>query len=250
MDAQVVAGLDRAVFAPGGYPSEEALQALELTLRTKPFMWGDAFTALGSVKTRMFENEGFALNVLDYCLGFCDPGSRAASNLNEVLTLGGSVWEVRPASTGCQLSRRTIGPVPEAIDDLRTINERAHAHLLAAWAKLMGRSSDPSSAYREAVRAVEVVAAPVVTPADPKATLGTIIAAMKAKPSKWTVDLEKATPEQVLGMLQMIWQAQFDRHGTDDESVPLNVSQGQADAAVHIAIALTRLFAGGHIKAV
>ena len=114
----------------------------------------------------------------------------------------------------------------------------------------MGRSPDPSSAYREAIRAVEVVAGPVVKPGDSKATLGTIISALRDKPSKWTVDLEKASPEQVTEMLAMLWQSQFDRHGTDDESVPLNVSQEQADAAVHIAIALTRMFAGGHIKAV
>lgn len=48
-------------------------------------------------------------------------------------------------------------------------------------------------------------------------------------------------------MLAMIWQSQFDRHGTHDESVPLSVSQEQADAAVHISLALVRLFAGGHI---
>ena len=114
----------------------------------------------------------------------------------------------------------------------------------------MGRNPDPSRAYNEAIRAVEVVAAPVVIPDDPKATLGKIIKAMEDKPSKWTVDLVEATPEQVTGMAAMIWQAQFDRHGTDDEDVPLNVSQEQADAAVHVAIALVRLFAGGHITRV
>jgi hypothetical protein len=114
----------------------------------------------------------------------------------------------------------------------------------------MGRNPDPSGAYREAIRAVEVVAAPMVAPNDTLVTLGKIIGTLRANPEKWTVDLAEATTQQVTEMAAMIWQSQFDRHGTHDESVPLNVSQEQADAAVHISIALVRLFAGGHITRV
>jgi len=176
-----------------GYPSEERLQALEVTLRMDPGLsWREP---LSSLMTRMFEDQAFSLDVIDYVLRECEPGTEAAFNMNAILTLGGSVWEVQPVEIQggqrCQLGQRAIGPVAEAIESVHTINERAHAHLLAAWGKLMGRNPDPSGAYREAVRAVEVVAGPVVKPGD---------------------------------------------------------SKEQADAAVHIAIALTRLFAGGHIR--
>ena len=76
----------------------------------------------------------------------------------------------------------------------------------------MGRNPDPSSAYREAIRAVEVVAAPVVIPGDSLATLGKIIKAMKDKPEKWTVDLAEASPQQVTELAAMIWQSQFEHH--------------------------------------
>jgi hypothetical protein len=74
-------------------------------------------------------------------------------------------------------------------------------------------------------------------------TLGKVIAAIRAAPDKWTFVLgTDATP--LADMAALIWRSQFDRHGTDDASVPLNVSQREADAAVHIAIALVRIFAG------
>jgi hypothetical protein len=196
----------------------------------------------------MWESEQFALDVTDFMLARCSPGSPAARDLDAILIQGGSVFEVRPdGADGCQLVRRSLGPVPNAIEDVRSTSQRAHAHLLAAWGKLMGRSPDPSGAYREAIRAVEAVARPVVTPNDRLATLGKIIGELRAAPTKWKVDLAEGTSEQVTEMAAMLWQSQFDRHGTDDESVPLNVSQEQADAAVHVAIALVRLFAGGHI---
>jgi hypothetical protein len=50
-------------------------------------------------------------------------------------------------------------------------------------------------------------------------------------------------------MAALVWKSQFDRHGTDDASLPLNVSQAEADAAVHISIALVRIFAGRLIDA-
>jgi hypothetical protein len=228
------------------------LQSLEVALRTAPLSWASPEHALDSLFTRMWEDEEFALNVLDYALHFCPRDGARATDLNVILYQAGSVWEVQPAveGAGCQLARRAIGPLPEVIEEVRNVNQRAHAHLLSAWGKLMGRDPDPSGAYREAIRAVEVVAAPVVTPDDPKATLGKIIPAIRAKPEKWTVDLVEATPTQVADTAAMIWQGQFDRHGTADENVPLNVSQEQADAAVHVSIALVRLFAGGHIRPV
>jgi hypothetical protein len=233
-----------------GYPDETFLRELESSLRVeKPLHWSDVYAARASMVTRMWEREEFALDVLDFRLAGCEPGSPAARSLDAILIQGGSVFEVGSRDTGgCQLVRRSVGPVRDAIDGVRSESQRAHTHLIQAWNRLMGRNPDPSSAYREAIRAVEVVAAPVVTPDDPSPTLGKIISALRDKPAKWTLDLAEARPEQVTEMAAMIWQSQFDRHGTHDESVPLNVSQEQADAAVHIALALVRLFAGGHMK--
>lgn len=115
--------------------------------------------------------------------------------------------------------------------------------MTTAWNRLEGRNPDPSGAYREAIRAIECVAKPVITPNDSLATLGKMIGAMRSNPKKWTFVLgTDAGP--VADMAALVWKSQLDRHGTDDESVPLNVSQEEADAAVHVSIALVRIFAG------
>lgn len=75
-----------------------------------------------------------------------------------------------------------------------------------------------------------------------------MIADIRNKPAKWTVVLEGASMENVADLASMIWTSQLDRHGTDDETVPLSVSQDEADAAVHLAIGLVRLFVGGQVK--
>ncbi|HEV2945084.1 MAG TPA: hypothetical protein VGX26_08230 [Solirubrobacteraceae bacterium] len=255
MFQSVVNWIDEAIYEPRGRqtaPSEPLLLAAEASLHVT-FDWSSGpfsarMTALDYVK----RNGEFGLDFLDFLLSNLRGKMALAAGLNVVLTRAGSAWEVQAVDPprSFDLVRRAIGPVSEAIDDIRPISQRAHAHLMSAWSKLMGRNPDPSGAYREAIRAVEVVAAPVVIPSDDRATLGTIIGALRDKPEKWTVDLAEATPEQVKDMAAMIWQSQVDRHGTDDESVPLNVSQEQADAAVHISIALVRLFAGGHITRV
>jgi hypothetical protein len=168
--------------------------------------------------------------------------NQEAQKLGDMLDSGRSAWRVteRP-SGGWQLVRRSLGPVVEAISSLAGPSQRAH--LVAAWDALTRRHPDTSAAYREAVRAVEAAAKPVVLPNDSLATLGKMIAAIDAKPTKWHFVL--GSPEDVSAMCKLLWTSQLDRHGTDDESVPLNVSYEQADAAVHLALTLVRYFAGG-----
>jgi hypothetical protein len=254
MFQSVARWIDDCIYERTGHssrPNEQLLLEAEAALRAT-FSWGQgAFSARTSMLAKVRSDGEFGLNFLDFILSKVTLGT-TAEELDGILIQAGSAWEVRDAipPRHYELVRRAIGPVADAIEDIRPVSSRAHAHLVIAWSKLMGRAPDPSGAYREAIRAVEVVAAPVVTPNDSLATLGKIIKALRDKPEKWTVDLGEATTEQVTDMAAMIWQSQFDRHGTHDANVPLNVSQEQADAAVHIAIALTRLFAGGHVTAV
>jgi hypothetical protein len=256
MFQSVARWVDEVIYVTRGnrsVPSDEILLAAEASLHAM-FNWeSGAYGARTSALNLMSGDGEFGLDLLDFLLGNVPRARSRAAELNAILIRAGSAWEVQAGTKvagvpNLELVRRAIGPVADAIADTRSLNQRAHAHLVAAWGKLMGRNPDPSGAYREAIRAVEVVAVPVVAPNDASATLGKIIGELKSAPARWTVDLAEATPEQVTGMAAMIWQSQFDRHGTPDESVPLNVSQEQADAAVHVAIALVRLFAGGHIK--
>jgi hypothetical protein len=117
---------------------------------------------------------------------------------------------------------------------------------------VFGRQPDPSDGYRQAVKAVESVAQPVVIPNDSKATLGKVIAAMREKPAKWSVLLDSGAAEKrildVVGMMDLLWRGQHDRHGTSDEKIPAEVSQAEAEAAVHLAITLVQWFRTGVIS--
>jgi hypothetical protein len=196
----------------------------------------------------------FALDVLDWMLhntGHFRPRHQAEAwveELGELLNQGGSAWEVAASEGNHQLTRRAVGPVVEVLAQTATAATRAHDHLDSAWSRLMGRDPDPSGAYREAVRAVEAVAKPVVLPNNDRATLGVMIAAMKEKPEKWTATI--GTVDDMRAQMEAVWKGQLDRHGTDDETVPLNVSPEEADAAFSTCLNLTRPFAGGHVALV
>lgn len=233
-----------------GVDTDDRLATLQNALRLDPpFNWhAGARSAYRDCVDRLQTNEGFALDVLDFLVQFIGSPSQS-QELDTILAIGGSAWEVTPTEDERkQLSRRALGPVVQSIDSIRSPSQRAHHHLSEAWSALMGRNPNPSTAYREAIRAVEAAARPVVTPSDSSATLGKIVSAIRGKPEKWSVVLDKASASQVADMTDVIWKGQMDRHGTDDPSVPLAVSQGEADAAFHIALSLVRLFVSGGIS--
>jgi hypothetical protein len=55
--------------------------------------------------------------------------------------------------------------------------------------RLAGRNPDESTAYREAIRAVEAAAKPVIIPKNDKATLGQMIAALRDNGDKWATTI-------------------------------------------------------------
>lgn len=254
-----VLGWFYTVCAPNGEVRRGALERLQLRFKLEPPLdWSRrGERAVEDLAERMNSDHEFGLDVLDYVLHhikeFTSQYERpveVAVGLATVLRDGGSAWEVGAlAETGdsFQLLRRAIGPVREVIDSLPAAS-RAHRHLVMAWNRLSGRHPDESAAYREAVRAIEAAAKPVVLPKDDLATLGKMIRAMRDAPDKWTVT--SGTVDDVRRMMEIVWTNQLDRHGTDDESVPLAVSPAQADLAVTLAVTLARLFAGGHVQRV
>ena len=229
------------------------LRTVQLRLRLDPALaWDGAGAAALDLRARMEADEELALDAVDLTLQGLDPNSlwsdEKVDALNRTLTAGGSAWEVaRIAPDGpWQLARRALHEAREAIDLLPVTANRAGQHLIASWRKLASREVDPTGAYREAVRAVEAVAKPIVLPANDKATLGQMIAAMRDKPDKWKTTLGEV--DDVRRLMEIVWTEQLDRHGTDDEEMPLSVSPEQADAAFSVALSLIQLFAAGHIR--
>lgn len=54
--------------------------------------------------------------------------------------------------------------------------------------------------------------------------------------------------DTVLQMMRTVWTAQHDRHGTDDESVPANVTQAEAESALNLAISLVQMCRTGAFR--
>jgi hypothetical protein len=207
-------------------------------------------TAWASLLQMMASNAVVALDVIDFALhdlGEIDATTPTESQqvveIAELLTSGRSAWRVAVSDEGrAGLLRRFVGPVEESLEDVRSASERAHHHLADARDKTFGTKPSPTAAWASAIRAVEAVAGPVVTPNDPRPQLWRIVPAINDKPSKWTYPL--GGPEIVAAMAAAL--ATTDqRHGTDDETVPLEATRDQAAAAYHLALALVQIFASG-----
>lgn len=186
------------------------------------------------------------LDLLDYCLGVRHDWG-AARELESVLARSGSAWTVGEDPEGwlC-LTRRVDETVSAAAAEETQQQSNAAEYLRRAWHHVYGRNPNPSTAYHDAVRAVEAAARPVTTPMDSEATLGKMISALADKPEKWETVI--GVVDTVRKMMATIWKSQLDRHGTDDPTQPLNVSQAEAEAAVQMAVALVHLFRTGAIR--
>ena len=130
----------------------------------------------------------------------------------------------------------------ESIND----HGRASDHLSRAWSQCFGRDTNLNEACIEAAKAVEVAAKPLVTPDDPRATLGKMCSAIEIKPSKWETDLEYTHDVQtILHMMRFVWEGQL-RHG--DENAPLEVTEEGAQMIVSAAVLLVTWFSSGRIR--
>lgn len=105
-----------------------------------------------------------------------------------------------------------------------------------------------SVAYGEAVKAVEAAGAFIISPANDRTTLGTMIRDFKARPEKWEVPLGSSAEQgrdALLEIMKAVWHGQHHRHGTPDETRPTSVTPQEAEAALHTALTLVHLFASG-----
>jgi hypothetical protein len=225
----------------------ERLRAIERVCRLNLDWQKDKFSARSHLQ-RMADREEYHdifLWAIDY---LCAKGSPYASRdeLEQILKEGGSAWRVSTLGVP-HLERRVPEAVSEAAEQVMTHSGEAGKLLADAWRELYGMSPDPSEAYRHAVRAIEAAAHESVIPDDPKATLGTMIKAMKDKPEKWVVTTEGTHPvETIIDMMETVWTGHTDRHG--EKGGVKDLVDGAADLAVQLAVALVGLFVGGAVQ--
>lgn len=171
--------------------------------------------------------------------------------LNSILREGGSVWGVGTTASGdAGLVRRVDASFQDAADQAMVGDAQHHRYLRKAWGATYGRNPQPDTAYRDAVRAVEAAAIPIVRPSRSPPTLGLVITELHDRPERFATRLNPSPPlepiETVRQMLSLLWKSQRDRHGVDDD-VPLTVSQQEAEDALALAVTLVRWFDTGAV---
>jgi hypothetical protein len=194
--------------------------------------------ALNQIVQRVRRDEELFLDVLDATLWVRGSDQRVWRTLENLLAEGGSAWCV--AADHRSLERRVDDTVAQAAQTVISMpNQSAGEHLGTAWKAAYGLHPDATKAYSEAIKAVEAAAAPVVSPSNAKATLGTIIGDLKQARGKWELAIlgpDRAPRDiaSLLGMLELLWQGQSDRHGGVAPTVP--IPSEAAPMAVHLAV--------------
>jgi hypothetical protein len=206
--------------------------------------------ALGQIVQNIRRDQELFLDVLDATLWVGRSDQRVWRTLENLLGRGGSAWRVAPDHRS--LERRVDDTVAQAAQTVVSMpNKSAGDHLATAWKAAYGLRPDATKAYSEAVKAVEAAAAPVVSPNNAKATLGTIIGNLKQAPGKWELAIlgpDRAPRDiaSLLAMLELLWQGQSDRHGGVVSTVP--IPPEAAPMAVHLAVSLVQWFQSGAVR--
>jgi hypothetical protein len=161
--------------------------------------------------------------------------------LAKILRESGAGWEV--VSRGdfdWRLQEVVPGGVVRIADEALSGSDRASALLITAWENAFGVARRPSHAYYDAVRAVEILSCPLISPRDQRATLGKDINVLRNSADKFEFVLPGSEPstsgvEHLVSCMQLLWHSQSDRHGRADYA---DVTDDQAQAAVFLAATL------------
>lgn len=204
-----------------------------------------------AIRNVLYRDPKAFLIALDMALSHIDVGVPAAAELDNLLREGSSAWAVGALGSKNGLAPRLDPAVSEAAQRVVASGSRAGQLLAEAWNSVFSLQPNPTAGYRAAVRAVEAAAHIHVTPNDPRPSLGKMIAAISAKPDKWRVALSRDTavrPTEVLAaMLQLLWTNEYSRHVGVDETVPLHITQEEAESAVVLSVTLVNWFSSGAV---
>lgn len=200
----------------------------------------------------MFTDEAYHLDCIEACLMLLskkfpdDP--RLSGELRSLLETGNSMYRVRGDYAGLEYM-----VTPELRDTAIKAASRgtpASTHITEAWNNAYGRHHDAVKGYGEAIKAVEAAGKGLISPSSGRATLGTMIKDMNAKPGKWDSVFRDKVPDHavdtVKSMMRTLWDGQTSRHG--DSTPTVHETLDQARAAVVLALSLVQLFETGAFK--
>jgi hypothetical protein len=179
------------------------------------------------------------LDAVDAVLHFGEATRDEVDNLDELLSLGGSVWEVDPLSRR-KLVRRVDPTATAAFVESAAPEDIASAELREAWAAAYGRNPDASDAWDHSIKAVEALLIPIVTPNKAKATLGDVVGTLNSQGHLWKLGLHGHDGSQsvvpLVSMLRLMW-PNPDRHGGANSRQPSLV---EAQAVVQLAVTIVQ----------
>ena len=211
--------------------------------------------------TLFLQDEELLLDAIDHALSYpaqdvynpYDPSAgnvyERAQTLKSYFDEARSVYDVfHVDGPEFELGYRQPPEITELVEAVTSNRDRASEHLRRAWLLAFSREADPNAACVEATKAIEAAARDTIEPNNSRATLGTMIAAMEAKPTKWATDLTSPDLDgvgTVIGLMKAVWKGHL-RHGNPNE--PLDVPAERCEMIVHSAALLVHWFTSGRVR--
>lgn len=174
--------------------------------------------------------------------------STRAQTVEDVLSSGGSSYAVGINRGRYGLVERVPAAVAETVEEVISSSGKASSLLSSAWEQAFGMNKNPSHAYSDAVKAVEVYSSPLFSPKDKLSTLGKDLNVLRNGEANFefvmTGSQHTTAIGHVVSMMQLLWHSQTDRHGEENY---VGVSVAEAQAAVLLASTLVGWFAKGMV---
>ncbi len=203
--------------------ADRVADRISLALRLDPCRYG---RGVSGVLSQAGNSATVCLDVMDFLVR-SSPGF--ASALEGLLTEANHEYRV-DFDNEC-LVQRVDDSAWQVYEEACRPGGRSAKLIQEAWVASYGLPAvrDPGDAWANAVKAVEEVLKPIVSPTDSVATLGKMIAVLRDGPTKWKCGLPGDAKGRVSGLGQFISALTIvgyppRRHGGDDREGPTEVT--------------------------
>ena len=198
-------------------------------------------------------DESLALDVMDWLLGH---GCGHAQSLEHILKSAGHVLRVSP--DGSRLVERIEPTLWDEYEQVTQLDDQASQYMQEAWALAFGRNPNGSDAWGKAIKAIETLLKPIVSPKNNKATIGSMTSELRQAPGKWECKLPdriynvngetnvKPGIEVFIDALATIGY-QPDRHGSDQ---PQDVDEATARSVLFLATTVVGWLRDGTLRTI
>lgn len=194
-----------------------------------------------------------ALDVMDWLLGH---GCGQADALEYILKSAGHVLRVSP--DGSRIVERIDPALWDEYEQVTQLDDQASQYMQEAWTLAFGREPNLSDAWGRAIKAIETLLKPIVSPKNDKATIGSMASALRQAPDKWECKLpdrvynvngeinSKRGIEVFIDALATIGY-QPDRHGSDQ---PQDVDEATARSVLFLATTVVGWLRDGILRTI